>query len=347
MRKLLLLQTALLLALVSCQKESLPNLEPEQEETAEVNFCISLDEPSTKSYTGEYSFEKNVERVTFFVFNEKGMLDTYFTGSPTSSVTKTISTGTKTIWALVNINPTRFYSCTRLSQFESCETNFHDMSRDAFSMSGKVTKTITSGSNSLSVPVERYVARIFVEEIVNNLEGNLEGEDIEIRNIYVTNVVGNCLINGSFPSSPIWFNKFGRSDWAEGPDDYINCVDDSELEYLTVSEEGYYLFWEDVYEACAPLYFFPNNATSDVNGWSSTFTKRYTRIVVEAYIRDELYFYPVNIIGAQRNHSYSLILNITRPGSKDPDTFVWSEIQDVSITIGGFDEWDDDFIITY
>lgn len=347
MKKIILLFC--LAAMAACSKEELPmNITPDGV-SAEVSFSVRDSGPQTKSggFTDVYSFEKTVNTVSYFIFDDHGRLELAVTRENTSSFTERILVGEKTIYAIVNIDASKFSGISTLSAFESLETSFSDMSRDAFSMSGKVTRTITEGQNSVVVPVERYVARIHVAEIRNSLSGNLEGEDIEIRNIYVTNVVGNCLVNGSFPSVPVWYNRFGRADGASSATAYINCYDDSELGILAVSEEGYYLCWDDTYEACTPLYFFPNNATSDVNGWSSSFSKRYTRVVVEAYIRDELYFYPVSIIGAKRNHSYTLYLDITRAGSKDPDTFIWSEIQDVAFTIGGFDEWDDDFVITY
>jgi len=347
MKRSAFLLFAILLA--GCQKEDIPSSGIEQENLAEVSFSIWDPSQNTKGspYTDEYSFEKSINSVSYFVFNSSGLLEAYATCSSSSSFSQTIPVGNKTFYAIVNINPSKFAGVSTLSAFEALETSFSDMTYESFSMSGKVTKTITTGNNSVSIPVERYVSRIYVAEIRNSLEGNLSGEDIEIRNIYVTNVVGNCLIDGSFPSVPVWYNKFGRADGASSESDFINCREDSELGFLAVSEEGYYLFWDDVYEACTPLYFFPNNATADINGWSSAFTKRYTRVVVEAIIRGQLYFYPVNIIGAKRNKSYTLYLNVTRPGSMDPDTFIWSEIQDVAFTIGGFDEWDDDFIITY
>ena len=107
------------------------------------------------------------------------------------------------------------------------------------------------------------------------------------------------------------------------------------------------LYQDESFEDSFCLYFFPNPATSDVNGWSSSFSQRYTRIVTAIEIDGETYYYPVNIVGTLRNHAYTLYLTITHLGSKDPDTFQFVEVQDVTITVGGFDEFDDDFEITF
>ena len=344
MKKILILVTLVSL-LASCHKDE--TIVPEGL-PAEVTFGVEFSSVQTKaSNSTSYSWENKVNSVQYFVFNKSGLLEASFSNTGTGTVSKTLATGQKTIWAVVNVPEERFSGCTDLSDFLSREVSFDDVSSYSFPMSGSTTATITSGSNTINISVSQLLCRLIFQDIVNQLEDNLEEENFEVGNIFLSNVVCNSRIDGGMPSTIEWSAKCGRKDGALSADDYIENGNDFKYGW-THDNLGDYVYWDDDYGIGDFFYFFPNNSTSvDVNGWTSPFTPRYTRLVVEVYIRGERYFYPINLNGAKRNHSYDLYLTITRPGSLDPDTFDWAEIEDITINIGGFDDWDEDFVITY
>lgn len=345
--RLLLLLSMILI--ISCEKE------PAKEhfvagDEAPVSLSVEVfDYPSTKgSSTYEYPFEKKVNSVAYYVFNSGGKLEASFTNTSTSAVQRKLTTGAKTIYALINMPSSRFSSCKTVSELESKCAFMSDLDNGGMPMSGKKSVTISAGSNTVTISVERLLSRITIGNIYNRLANSLEGEEIRLGNIYLTNIVGSSTIAGGTPSTYQWYNFAGRRDNATGAGDFINAETDCAFRSWSFYKDSRTVSWNSYESPSNPLYFFPNNTTTtDRNGWSTSKTARFTRLVVEAYVRGERYFYPINLNGAKRNTAYDLNLTITRPGSLDPDTFDWAEIQDMEITIGGFDEWDDDFVITY
>lgn len=341
---LIILPVLMLMTLSSCEKEG-PVCQEGQED---VQFSISLENTGTKAtnYTTEFQAERTVNSVHFYVFDSKGRLEAEFDGSKTSAVTKRVSTGSKTVWAIANISASRFSSCRTLSDFESKEVSFADFTTTNYPMSGKKSVTISTGSNTVTVAVERFVSRICIAQVTNMLEGALDSDDLEVTNIFLENVVGNCKVTGAAASSLQWYNQCGRRD--SNHSYLISMKSDASYPDFTFDGGSWTTVgWGSTEDFYSCLYMFPNSSTSTVCGWSGTFSPRYTRAVIEVCIRDEYYYYPINIVGAKRNFAYTIYLTITHLGSLDPDTFNWARMQDVSITVGGFDDFDEDFEITY
>ncbi len=343
-RTIFLLLPSLLLC--SCIKEELL----EVESTGQVCITIDLgDGNSTKAanYTTEWAAERNVNSVGYYIFDTQGRLEDVWNVSGGSTVSGKVRKGTKTIWAVVNIPASRFADVRTLSQFEAKEVSFSDMTPSSFPMSGKKSVYVGTGNVTTSIPVERFVARLCVAEITNGLRGAHENADVYLRSVYLSNVPGNSRVDGGTPASFQWFNKCARVSGG-GSGAFIQDEQDSDLSSFLFYDMGYeYLEPDCSSEPYCGMYMFPNPTTNDVNGWSSPFTPRYTRFVAAIEIDGECYYYPVSLPGIKRNHAYTLYLTITHLGSRDPDTFDFVTEQDVVITIGGFDDFDDDFVITY
>lgn len=320
----------------------------EEDSLAEV--CISIDlgiNTKAGNYTTEWTAERTVHSVGYYFFDTQGRLEDVWNVNGGSTVSGKVRSGTKTIWAVVNIPASRFADVRTLSQFEAKGVSFSDMSPSSFPMAGKKSVYVGTGNVTTSIPVERFAARVCVAEVRNEMSGIYEGEDIEIIGAFLENVVGNCKITGEAAGTPLWYNRCGRVD-GYGSDAVItDDIDVSYGEFTTFNFGDEYLAWEDTSTPYAGLYCFPNSTSTDRTGWSDPFTPRYTRVVLVTYILGDLYYYPVSIPQIRRNHAYSLYLTITHLGSKDPDTFDYVTDQDVVITIGGFDDFDNDFIITY
>ena len=336
---------ALLLAL-SCEKP-VPDTAVS---TEELIMTIDLGKEDTKSgnYLTEFASERAVLGVEYFIFDSDGRLEAKASGCGTSAVSVRVSQGTKAVWAAVNFPSSRFTDILTLSQFEAREVSFADFGTGRFPMSGKKTVAITgTGTASVSIPVERFVSRICIAEVRNSLAGSLSGKEMVLRYSFLSNVPGNSKVNGDSPSSRLWYNRFGRRDGA-GQNAVIASSSDASYPSLTFADHDESWITSNNYEApYACMYFFPNPTTSDVTGWSSAFSPRYTRIVNVIEIDGDTYYYPVNIVGARRNHAYTLYLTVTHFGTKDPDSLDFVTAQDVTITIGGFDDFDDSLEITY
>ena len=312
--------------------------------------CLSIDlgaDTKAGNYTTEWNNEKTVHSVGYYIFDSQGRLESVWNASSSAAVSGRVTSGTKTVWAVVNIPASRFSDVRTLSQFEAKEVSFADMSPSSFLMSGKKSVYVGTGNVTTSIPVERFVARLCVAEITNGLSGSRANADVYLRSVFLSNVAGNCRITGASPATFQWYNKCARRSGG-GSGALIIDEEDSDLQPYLFFDFGYeYMAPEDTSSPYCGLYMFPNPTTTDRTGWASTFTPRYTRVVVAVEIDGEVYYYPVSITGMECNHAYTLYLTITHLGSKDPDTFDFVTDQDVVITIGGFDDFDDSLEITY
>ena len=333
-----------LLLVLACEKPEPMPLESEGQ------LCLSVDlggGTKADNYTTEWNNEKTVHSVGYYIFDSQGRLESVWSASSAAAVSGKATKGNKTVWAVVNIPSSRFSDVRTLAQFESKELSFADMSPSSFPMAGKKSLYVGTGNVSTSITVERYVARICIAEVRNELSGSYEGEDIEIIGAFLENVSGNCRITGEAAGTPLGYNRCGRVD-GYGSDDVITDDYDASYREFTFFDFGdEYLAWEDTSTPYVGLYCFPNSTTADLTGWAEPFTPRYTRIVLEAYILGDLYYYPVSLPQIRRNHAYTLYLTITHLGSRDPDTFDYVTEQGVVIDIGGFDDWDDSLDIDY
>ena len=312
--------------------------------------CISIDlgaDTKASNYTTEWNNEKTVHSVGYYIFDSQGRLEAVWNASSAAAVSGRVTSGTKTVWAVVNIPASRFSDVRTLPQFEAKEVSFADMSTSSFPMSGKKSVYVGTGNVTTSIPVERFVARLCVAKITNGLSGAHANADVFLRSVFLSNVLGNARVDGGTASSYLWYNKCARMSGG-GSGALIQDEQDSDLSDFLFYDLGYeYLEQGDSSEPYCCMYMFPNPITTDVNGWANPFTLRLTRVVAAIEIDGECYYYPVNLKGIKRNNAYTLYLTVTHLGSKDPDTFDFVTDQDVVITIGGFDDFDDDFVITY
>lgn len=334
-----------LLLVLACEKPEPMILESEGQ------LCLSVDlGGSTKAdnYTTEWSSERAVQSVGYYIFDSKGRLEAVWNTTSADAVSGKVSSGTKTVWAVVNFPSARFSDVTTLTQFESKEVSFADFGTSKFPMSGKKAGVyVGTGKVTFSITVERFVSRIFIAEIRNNLTGVLADASMTVKGVFLSNVAGNCKVTGDAPSTRLWYNRFGRIDGGLQGSIIRGWQDASYSDFTYGDTYDSILFQDECFDDCFALYFFPNPATSDVTGWSSTYTQRYTRVITAVEIEGETYYYPVNLVGTLRNHAYTLYLTITHLGTRDPDTFDYVTEQGVVIDIGGFDDWDNIMDIDY
>ena len=62
-------------------------------------------------------------------------------------------------------------------------------------------------------------------------------------------------------------------------------------------------------------------------------TERYTKLIIQADLNGNTYYYPVPIKGIERNSSYSIDVNIMRPGTLDPEQPLEKGTLDVTLNV--------------
>ena len=86
------------------------------------------------------------------------------------------------------------------------------------------------------------------------------------------------------------------------------------------------------------FYCYANNAPED--SFSPMWSPRNTRLVVEALLGEQKYYYPVTLPALEANKKYDVTLSITRPGVESPDAMVDKYTSVFSIVAQDWDEGD-------
>ena len=341
MKKTFFIMAAIAAMACSCDKNS--DCEPCQEAETKATLNVSLDfedEPQTRatSYVTAQTYETKVNDVQVLVFDSTGALNAYVDAdTKTSGISISTTAGSKTVWAVVN-GP-NLSSITTLSALQSTAVDLGANSTTettGFVMAGSTTCTVGSSAATASVAVKRLVARVALQKINNSLPGSYGA--LTVNNVTLINVAGNQNIAGS-ASVSTWYNKMGRKDGATATGQIIDgSTYVASHPTLTFKSVGTSVANGGSLAPTTPylFYTYPNPTTSDVTGWSSTFTARKTRLVVAATIGGTKYYYPVVIDTPARNTAYTVELTITGLGSTDPDKPVQKGSITASVTVEGW-----------
>lgn len=286
--KITFLTLAAIFAAWSCSKQE-PVIIPQQGQDAQVTLSVGLQAPVTKA--SQTAQEEAVSTLDVFVFNADGSRVEASAHALTSTVDVSVSIGTKIVAALVNYSG-EIPSFVSVSDLEEVVSDLSDNGPSKFVMYGKTAATAVTTSSAVTVEVSRLVARVKLGQVINALTGPYEGEELQVSGAYLINVAGEVALGGSSAVPSKWYNK------------QKNC---SELPSLL--------------NAGTPMnfYCYPNPVSSDSS--SKDWSPRFTRLVVEAVIAGETWYYPINLPLIKSNCSYEIpSLTITRLGSTDPDT---------------------------
>lgn len=275
-------------AIVGCSEKS-ADLEGNGNVGEKVQLTVNLPGIQTK-VTGEPA-DGTVNDVQIFVFDRHGVFETSQSASA-SSVSLTCTTGEKQIVALVNAEPEA--SVGNINELRSRTSDLKDSSPESLVMAGEKTVTLTT-SGSVEMPVTRLASRIRLVDVRPEFELPQHQQlSFEVKAVYLINVAGDkAYLSAQAPS--LWYNMSGY-DASTSPDFLYDEVVDGTV----ASGSGY--------DVVHTFYCYPN--ATDVD----------TRLVVEAEVGGNVYYYPVTLDSVEQNRSYSCSLKITRLGSDDPDT---------------------------
>lgn len=323
-------------SMISCNKNGLEVQTPQQMGT--ILLDVVDDDIQTKAvtnYVTSLSYEKAVKSVQVFVFDGNGDINIYKDLGTSTSASINTTAGTKSVWAVVN-GP----SMSDIKKLSDLKAKAIDLGANStttgFVMAGSASCTVASSEVSCSVTVSRLVARVALKKITNSLPASLG--TLQVKNVYLSNVVGNQNIEGS-ASPATWYNKEGRAD--ETTRNTSHIIDGAtykascpELTFKSVDQgitNG---------QALAPttpyvFYGFPNSSTTKPNGFNATFAAQRTVLVVTASVDGKTQYYPVFLDKStlDRNKAYTVELTITGPGSSDPNKEVDKGAASVSISV--------------
>jgi len=255
---------------------------------------------STGTSTEISASENSINSLQVFVFRGD-FLDAYQKAAGASLSVKCTS-GQRDVYAIVNAPD--MSAINSKSVLESTMVDLSANSKSGFVMYGKSTVTLPS-SKSISIPVNRMVSRVVVSKISRAFESaSLAKMDFTVKGIYLSDVAGNCNIAGAV--NTIWYNTSGKKD------ELTSLLSDTVSSAIA-----------DGASYSTPHYFYamPNNNKTKT-----------TKVVIEAVLGSQTFYYPVLLPALESNHSYEIAnITIKRPGADTPDTPVSSE--DISFTI--------------
>lgn len=323
----------LLFLTVSCER--LP------EEYGTVSFEVD-DISYTRSSAGVQVADSVVRKLSFLLFDsDTGCLMRYGTTMGTRYSMAGVPYGNMTVYVVANIDESALDSVISMEDFKNMPVYHYLLSfKEYFPMKAKAEFVLNADVKSVSLSLERYMSRFRLVKVANRLEGALEGEDIILKYVYLTNLQGAFYLD-AFRNTSVWYSKYGRSDFMPTETSYI--VSDSQLITgdHTFREMGNFCLNPGLdveFTSLNPMYALPNHSSEDRTGWQEgQFVERFTRMVLVAEIKGTEYYYPVNLVNMSPNFSYDVSYLISRLGSDDPDTFDFVDIEDKTIDFSEMD----------
>ena len=311
---------------LACAKEN-PS-EQETQQTASLVVNVS-DAAATRATTVQDSqIKATAGSIQVLVFNSSGLLVAFGENQASStSISLNIPTGAVTCYAYVNGN-SRLKDVATESELLQKTAYLKYSSPDRLKMIGKATHTVTGGSNSVTIPVKRFAAKVQIDKITPAFTSPAHrAMEFKLKGIYLINVNGTCPYT-QVPTAPSsyseWYNRQRyNKDYC---DDMISDI--LETPVIMQNSQGQVT----TYTTPHYLYCYPNPVTTDSS--ASNWSERFTRLVVETTLGETTYYYPVNIPSPESNTMYQITnMKITGLGSNSPDKLVEKGSLTVSISI--------------
>ena len=276
---------------------------------------------------GVQSDDNIVKTLEIFIFraegNDAGVLDTYkkFEAEELTSLSNlsvNTTTGLKHIYAVANSHRENWAGVQSLSQFKETCARLQSENLKDFTMTGSVEAMLQS-STSVTFAVSRLVARVELSSVKTSFSGTpYQGIRLENVKVYLTNVVSERFYaDGTLPENAVILN----SKMAVAGD-INNCAMSGMLYEQIMQEIG-----ATVYETPHYFYCYPNETENETD------EARFTKLVIQADLNGNTYYYPIPIENIERNSAYSLSVNIMRPGTLDPEQPLEKGTLDVTLNV--------------
>ena len=329
----ILAAAAAALCTVACNKDlnqSVPDINPAAQDgdrcTITVGVSSGAELVQTKASADDYYLsDAEVKTLQILVFTGDA-LDAYKKVENTKETTINCSNGARTIYAVVNGED--LSGIRSKTSFLARTSNGTQMGLDnGFTMIGSDDVTLPS-SEKINISVSHLGCRVFLDNIIVKFKtSGLIGKSLTVKKIYLVNAPMD--INYGKTAAPtIWKNKMALdADCAA-----ILC---DEFENTVIPDGADAANDLDiVIDKC--YYCYPNPTTTDSN--SSTWCPRKTRLVIEAEVNGNTYYYPITLPILESNKSYEIAnVTINHTGSDSPDIPVAFTDCQFKVTVAGWD----------
>lgn len=320
---LVLAASVLFLGSVACRRMDAPG--PVRSGVADkVRISFEVEEPTRAAAVGA-SEEMRIARWALLVFDIAGRRVAEVRTAGSGGIQVILDEGAYTVCAVVNypssgmavFDPEAFAS---LGELQAATMDLSYNAPSSLVMYGSKSITVTASEPfSEIITVRRLVSKVSVRRVSVDKGGELAGTTVVLKGIYVTNALRAVRLGGDFTAAQLfstsrgtWYNTLGLHGGEGAVTGYDAVLADDGLDVtLTpispyVSERVYYPYPNAI----------PSGSDTNAEGWSP----RCTRIVFEATVDGQTYYYPVTLPAMQRNHSYNLDdAVIRRYGSTDPE----------------------------
>ncbi len=335
--KTILVATLVLGASISCNKES--DLNQVAVEESLVTFSVnSGNTKASGSAQGDQTNDNSVNTLEFFIFNADGaaagVLDAYqkfTTADGLTNLQVKATTGAKNIYVVANSHRTDYWQgVVTLAEFKEQVSSLTLEDNKDFAMVGSIDATLQA-TTSLILAISRLVARVNLSGIKTTFAGTpYEGMKLSNVKVFLTNVHSSKLFHNNTITTPVILNNK-----ALVAADVNNCSMSGMLYdaiSTSIGDTGY----------STPHYFYAYENVMD----AETTKDRFTRLVIQADLDGNTYYYPVNINqegygyvasnghkGVKRNTAYEINVNILRPGSTNPDEPVEHSVMSCTVNV--------------
>ena len=258
--------------------------------------------------------EGHISNYQVYIFDDGGVLESYV-NQASSDIVLDCTAGTKTVAVLANAPAIR--DVTSLSVLTAKTSSLADNGSGALIMAGQQAVTV-SADKEVTVSVSRLVAKIRLSELQVSFEApQYQNMAFKVSAVYLINVPAVTKYFSAHTPT-IWYNKqkYVSAD--------ANALIYDDMKSVAVTSSS-------PYKTTNTFYCYPNPAEQDT--FSTTWSARHTRLVVEAYLGSTLYYYPVTLPELEKNKVYDVKLTVTRPGTSIPDDEVDKYSADFTISV--------------
>ena len=315
MKKVAYIITGALLSLLLSGCEKQPAAETADAPAKRViTFGIRLNDGTKVSPSPTSAQEGAINKLAVLVFNGNFIEDRIETTTDTS-VDFELEPGEYTVVAVANYGTNSPMSATTLSGVRATNSLLDDNSVGNFVMYGEksVTVTRTSGGTEY-IQLKRLVAKLGIKKIsVEFTSPVVATRTFTLRKIYVTNAFRqNSLYAASTPvaTTSLWYNMKAYSSSAKN--DLL-----AETEINTVIAQGASNTTEHYF------YCYENSITSANDVQGGTWSPRCSRMVIEATVGSDTFYWTITVPNIVRNKTYfAQEVIIRKLGSTNPDVYI-------------------------
>lgn len=275
-------------------------------EESEVSLEIVMAPEQTRSSDEGDEGESSMSDYQVLIYDSSSrMLETYAVAS-SGSVEVKCTRGQKEIVVLANAPDVS--SALSYDDLLKAKSYLKDNSLGSFVMEGYESLDLTSDCGTVVIDVRRIVSKVVLTGVTVDFENDrYDEQDFILKRLYLTNVPGFRTYFEHKGEIGLWYNQDRMDD----------SLDEGLKGLLYQDIADFNMKNERSYETRHQFYTYPNpyDAEDSGSGW----TPRPTRLVVEAQLGEDLYYYPVTLPKLNQNIRYHVSLHIARPGALNPD----------------------------